>query len=106
MRALFSYNPSLDTLMPCKEIGLGFETGDILQIVDQSDPNWWQAKKVCLVCFLSTKTYSMMVMSLMKSCDDYLLNLYLQKNYGDFHIVLKTTAIHAFLSLVCRLVKI
>jgi len=46
MRALFSYDPSLDTLLPCKEIGLGFVTGEILQIVDQSDPNWWQAKKV------------------------------------------------------------
>ncbi|XP_035714586.1 MAGUK p55 subfamily member 2 isoform X4 [Folsomia candida] len=46
MRALFTYNPALDTLQPCKEIGLGFQTGDILQIVDQSDPNWWQSKKV------------------------------------------------------------
>lgn len=46
MRALFTYDPKLDTLSPCKELGLSFKTGDILQIVDQSDPNWWQAKKV------------------------------------------------------------
>ncbi|CAH1958890.1 unnamed protein product [Acanthoscelides obtectus] len=46
MRALFEYNPQEDTLLPCKEIGLPFERGDILQIVDQRDPNWWQAKKV------------------------------------------------------------
>ncbi|ODM94967.1 MAGUK p55 subfamily member 2 [Orchesella cincta] len=46
MRALFSYDPKLDTLSPCKELGLSFKTGDILQIVDQSDPNWWQAKRV------------------------------------------------------------
>lgn len=46
MRALFEYDPLEDTLLPCKEIGLAFERGDILQIVDQTDPNWWQAKKV------------------------------------------------------------
>ncbi|KAL1513454.1 hypothetical protein ABEB36_002863 [Hypothenemus hampei] len=46
MRALFQYNPEEDTLLPCKEIGLPFDRGDILQIVDQRDPNWWQAKKV------------------------------------------------------------
>lgn len=46
MRALFNYNPMEDTLLPCKEIGLEFQHGDILQIVDQSDPNWWQAKRV------------------------------------------------------------
>ncbi|XP_065163381.1 protein PALS2 isoform X3 [Atheta coriaria] len=46
MRALFEYNPDEDTLLPCKEIGLHFERGDILQILDQKDPNWWQAKKV------------------------------------------------------------
>ena len=49
MRALFSYDPALDTLLPCKEIGLGFQMGDILHIVDQSDPNWWQAKKVIIM---------------------------------------------------------
>ncbi|KAF5296104.1 hypothetical protein FQA39_LY02738 [Lamprigera yunnana] len=46
MRALFQYDPQEDTLLPCKEIGLSFDRGDILQIVDQKDPNWWQAKKV------------------------------------------------------------
>ncbi|XP_066254822.1 protein PALS2 isoform X1 [Euwallacea similis] len=46
MRALFEYSPEEDSLLPCKEIGLSFDRGDILQIVDQRDPNWWQAKKV------------------------------------------------------------
>lgn len=32
--------------MPCREIGLPFQKGDILQIVDQADPNWWQARRV------------------------------------------------------------
>nr|CAG4643809.1 EOG090X032R [Lepidurus arcticus] len=46
MRALFDYDPKEDKLLPCPEIGLAFKQGDILQIVNQSDPNWWQAKKV------------------------------------------------------------
>ncbi|CAH1175958.1 unnamed protein product [Phaedon cochleariae] len=46
MRAMYEYDPQEDTLLPCKEIGLSFDRGDILQIVDQRDPNWWQAKKV------------------------------------------------------------
>lgn len=46
MRALFEYDPSEDTLLPCREIGLPFQKGDILQIVDQADPNWWQARRV------------------------------------------------------------
>ncbi|EFN87862.1 MAGUK p55 subfamily member 6 isoform X2 [Harpegnathos saltator] len=46
MRALFDYDPSDDTLLPCREIGLSFQKGDILQIVDQADPNWWQARRV------------------------------------------------------------
>ncbi|KAG5307358.1 PREDICTED: MAGUK p55 subfamily member 6 isoform X1 [Acromyrmex echinatior] len=46
MRALFDYDPSEDTLLPCREIGLPFQKGDILQIVDQVDPNWWQARRV------------------------------------------------------------
>ncbi|XP_046815533.1 protein PALS2 isoform X1 [Vespa crabro] len=46
MRALFDYEPSEDTLLPCKEIGLRFSKGNVLQIVDQADPNWWQARRV------------------------------------------------------------
>lgn len=32
MRALFDYEPEEDTLLPCKEIGLKFSYGDILQV--------------------------------------------------------------------------
>lgn len=46
MRALFNYEPNDDTLLPCKEIGLHFENGDILQIINVKDPNWWQAKHI------------------------------------------------------------
>ncbi|XP_053676631.1 protein PALS2 isoform X1 [Anopheles nili] len=44
MRALFDYDPNEDNLLPCKEIGLSFLRGDILQIINVKDPNWWQAK--------------------------------------------------------------
>uniref|UniRef100_A0A1B6CDZ8 MAGUK p55 subfamily member 6 n=1 Tax=Clastoptera arizonana TaxID=38151 RepID=A0A1B6CDZ8_9HEMI len=46
MRTLFDYDPNEDSLLPCKEIGLPFKNGEVLQIVNQKDPNWWQAKKV------------------------------------------------------------
>ncbi|CAH1645085.1 unnamed protein product [Spodoptera littoralis] len=46
MRALFDYEPKEDTLLPCKEIGLEFKRGDILQVSDRKDPNWWQASHV------------------------------------------------------------
>lgn len=46
MRALFDYDPEQDTILPCKEIGLSFLHGDILQIINVKDPNWWQAKHI------------------------------------------------------------
>uniref|UniRef100_A0A671M0U1 MAGUK p55 subfamily member 6-like n=1 Tax=Sinocyclocheilus anshuiensis TaxID=1608454 RepID=A0A671M0U1_9TELE len=39
----FDYNPANDNLIPCREAGLAFKRGDILQIVNREDPNWWQA---------------------------------------------------------------
>ncbi|XP_075211320.1 MAGUK p55 subfamily member vari isoform X2 [Lycorma delicatula] len=45
MRALFDYDPADDTLLPCRELGLPFNQGDILLILNQKDPNWWQARK-------------------------------------------------------------
>jgi len=44
VRCLFSYDPHKDTLLPCTEIGLPFKYGDILQVVNSSDPSWWQAR--------------------------------------------------------------
>jgi len=44
VKALFNYDPKEDTLNPCAEIGLMFFHGDILAIVNQDDPNWWQAR--------------------------------------------------------------
>uniref|UniRef100_A0AAY4CJT8 MAGUK p55 scaffold protein 3 n=1 Tax=Denticeps clupeoides TaxID=299321 RepID=A0AAY4CJT8_9TELE len=46
MRALFDYNPGEDKATPCQEAGLPFQRGDVLQVVSQDDPTWWQAKRV------------------------------------------------------------
>ena len=43
VRTHFSYSASLDRSLPCQEAGLSFERGEILFVVDQEDPAWWQA---------------------------------------------------------------
>ncbi|XP_033101761.1 MAGUK p55 subfamily member 6-like isoform X2 [Anneissia japonica] len=43
MKAHFSFDASKDKLIPCREAGLSFKCGDILQIVEKEDANWWQA---------------------------------------------------------------
>jgi MAGUK p55 subfamily protein 5 len=45
VRALYAYDPFNDSLIPCKELGLAFNRGDILRIVarDENVINWWQA---------------------------------------------------------------
>jgi len=47
LKALFDYNPFEDKYIPCKEAGLGFVKGDIIHIVSQDDPYWWQARREC-----------------------------------------------------------
>lgn len=44
VRALFDYDPAADPLIPCKEAGLQFRRGQVLHLVSQDDPNWWQAR--------------------------------------------------------------
>ncbi|XP_059354145.1 protein PALS1-like [Carassius carassius] len=43
VKANFSYDPSDDLYVPCRELGLSFQKGDILHVTSQDDPNWWQA---------------------------------------------------------------
>lgn len=52
VRALFAYDPINDPLIPCKDIGLAFQRGDILRVVAREENltklddicgNWWQA---------------------------------------------------------------
>ncbi|XP_014675597.1 PREDICTED: MAGUK p55 subfamily member 5-A-like [Priapulus caudatus] len=39
----FSYSPDEDPHIPCPELGIAFQKGDILHVVSQDDPHWWQA---------------------------------------------------------------
>ena len=43
-RAQFDYDPMDDNYLPCRELGLPFRKGDILEIQNQEDPNWWQVR--------------------------------------------------------------
>uniref|UniRef100_A0A3B3YKG2 Protein PALS1 n=1 Tax=Poecilia mexicana TaxID=48701 RepID=A0A3B3YKG2_9TELE len=43
VRSYFDYDPSDDPFVPCRELGLSFQKGDILHVISQDDPNWWQA---------------------------------------------------------------
>ncbi|VDP28097.1 unnamed protein product [Schistosoma mattheei] len=43
LRALFTYEPTDDRYIACKELGLGFTKGDIIHVTGRKDPNWWQA---------------------------------------------------------------
>lgn len=45
VRAHFRYDPADDPYLPCRELGLAFQKGDILHVLSQDDPNWWQAYK-------------------------------------------------------------
>ncbi|KAM8904043.1 peripheral plasma membrane protein CASK-like isoform 7-T7 [Spinachia spinachia] len=44
VRAQFEYDPARDDLIPCKEAGIRFQVGDIIQIISKDDHNWWQGK--------------------------------------------------------------
>lgn len=44
VRALFDYDPSKDSGLPSR--GLPFRFGDILHVINASDDEWWQARKI------------------------------------------------------------
>ena len=44
VRTLFDYDPSRDEGVPSR--GLAFAFGDILHVVNASDEDWWQAKRL------------------------------------------------------------
>lgn len=43
MKANFDYDPEDDLYIPCRELGISFQKGDILHVICQEDPHWWQA---------------------------------------------------------------
>lgn len=51
VRPYFDYNPTNDNLIPCREAGMAFAKGDILQIVNREDPNWWQVSVPPFISF-------------------------------------------------------
>ncbi|XP_030006975.1 MAGUK p55 subfamily member 4 [Sphaeramia orbicularis] len=46
VRAMADYSPQQDPAIPCADAGMSFKKGEILEIVDQTDALWWQAKKL------------------------------------------------------------
>ncbi|XP_039613759.1 MAGUK p55 subfamily member 4 [Polypterus senegalus] len=46
VRAMASYCPQQDPAIPCADAGVPFRKGDILEVVDQTDMLWWQARKL------------------------------------------------------------
>ncbi|XP_077473276.1 MAGUK p55 subfamily member 4-like [Stigmatopora argus] len=46
MRALLDYCPQQDPCIPCPDVGVIFSRGDILEVLEQSDQHWWQARKI------------------------------------------------------------
>ncbi|CAH8682429.1 unnamed protein product [Schistosoma rodhaini] len=55
VRALFDYDPNMDTGLPSR--GLPFQHGDILHVVNASDREWWQAKRISLVSDFENATH-------------------------------------------------
>lgn len=53
MKALFDYDPSTDDYIPCEELGLSFMKGDVLEILNQNDPDWWQVSCLDWILFES-----------------------------------------------------
>ncbi|GBP10677.1 MAGUK p55 subfamily member 5 [Eumeta japonica] len=43
VRAHFDYDPEDDLYIPCRELGISFQKGDVLHVIGREDPNWWQA---------------------------------------------------------------
>lgn len=46
VRAMADYSPEQDPSIPCADAGMSFKKGDVLEVVDQTDSLWWQAKKL------------------------------------------------------------
>ncbi|XP_054261878.1 protein PALS1-like isoform X2 [Macrosteles quadrilineatus] len=43
VKAHFDYDPEDDLYIPCRELGISFQKGDVLHVICQDDSNWWQA---------------------------------------------------------------
>jgi len=45
VKAHIDYDPEDDPYVPCRELGISFQKGDILHVVNQRDGYWWQARR-------------------------------------------------------------
>lgn len=45
VKAHIDYDPEDDPYVPCRELGISFQKGDILHVVNQRDAHWWQARR-------------------------------------------------------------
>lgn len=43
LKAQIDYEAEDDQYVPCRELGISFHKGDILHVINQDDPHWWQA---------------------------------------------------------------
>ncbi|KAL5971973.1 MAGUK p55 subfamily member 3, partial [Taenia solium] len=46
IRCLFKYDPLKDALLPNGNLGIAFKNGDVLELVDSQDLNWWQVRRL------------------------------------------------------------
>ncbi len=92
VRALFSYDPYDDMYIPCRELGLLFEKGSILHIVNRDDPSWWQAfimeneqnnKKQQLPGLIPSKQFQEKRLKIVKCLLDEETNQHSKKRFKD-----------------------
>eukprot|EP00096_Caligus_rogercresseyi_P007621 TRINITY_DN2556_c0_g2_i2.p1 TRINITY_DN2556_c0_g2~~TRINITY_DN2556_c0_g2_i2.p1 ORF type:complete len:285 (-),score=76.18 TRINITY_DN2556_c0_g2_i2:37-891(-) len=43
IKSYMDYDPEDDPYVPCRELGISFQKGDILHVINSGDPHWWQA---------------------------------------------------------------
>uniref|UniRef100_A0A3Q2YW02 Membrane protein, palmitoylated 4a (MAGUK p55 subfamily member 4) n=1 Tax=Hippocampus comes TaxID=109280 RepID=A0A3Q2YW02_HIPCM len=44
--AMVDYCPLQDSSIPCPDVGVFFSKGEVLEVLDQTDGQWWQARKI------------------------------------------------------------
>ncbi len=45
VKAHVDYDAEEDPYLPCRELGISFFKGDVLHVINQRDPHWWQARR-------------------------------------------------------------